>query len=166
MITINEHNINNACQLFQKMSENAMQRHFTHFSNEQPFVIGYVVAMAREFEIEEHEGFLLQTAFILWQSFKAEVPMIPMITEDMIHEVEYKRLDRLEKSDNSDTDIVEGALKLISEIRQPYLIHYVNSETIAIKDSLFRNNFQELITTVLEVIIDCFDNAIHEERNA
>ncbi len=165
MIVVSDESIDAAFEIFNQTSEEELQQLFERFSNEQPLILGYIFAMSAELDVENYKDVLLQISLIIWQSFLLEAKSIPEITSDIIYGIEAKKMDRLDGLLEAEDENSISQENILAQAPQPNLLEFISGQIDDVEEEEDIDDATQLMLfTILEVIIECFDEVINRRN--
>ena len=165
MIVVSDESIDAAFEIFNQTSEEELQQLFERFSNEQPLILGYIFAMSAELDVENYKDVLLQISLIIWQSFLLEAKSIPEITSDIIYGIEAKKMDRLDGLLETEDENSISQENILALAPQPNLLEFISGQIDDVEEEEEIDDATQLMLfTILEVIIECFDEVINRRN--
>lgn len=169
MIIVSEDSITKAIDTLNALEDNAeaFQKLMEQFGEEQPAVFSYIIAMEEEFKDEDNLHQVLYDATLLWQAFKNETTIFPVVNDAKLVEIQEHHLGKYENLENSpDSKLNSFAEESMKTINQPDLFRlivediYGHEEEGQEEDEDYIHD-SGLSYIMLQIILDCFDNAVN-----
>jgi len=130
------------------------------FAKEQPFVLGYLMAVDEDLLNEDERELLFYLGTVVWRMMSQGNKPLSKVTEEMIFAAEdnnFKMLQYLEGE--TEADFYETTEKMIKNYNQPEVLRYV-VEALMEEDEEgveIREDNLGMMMIYLKTVIDCFD---------
>ncbi len=160
MNTISSEIVERTWQEMATMSPINYPKLINQFAKEQPFVLGYLMAVDNELLNEDERELLFYLGTVVWRMMSQGEKPLPKVTEDMIFAAEddnFKMLQLLEGEDEA--GVYDTTAKMISSYNQPEVLRYV-VEALMEEDEEgvdIREANVGMMMIYLKTVIDCFD---------
>ncbi|MBN1351740.1 hypothetical protein JXJ21_20160 [candidate division KSB1 bacterium] len=132
------------------------------FSESQPMILAYLMAMSDSLLNESESELLLYLGTTVWQMMEAGAHNIELVTETTLEEIEDKNMKMLEYLEGeSEDDFIQTVEKIIEGYNQKEVLRYVVEALFESDEDdgqgEIRDEMIGQIFIFLKVIIDCLD---------
>ncbi|BDD06467.1 hypothetical protein [Aureibacter tunicatorum] len=164
MVVIEQKEILDIQASFQSSDLTAVEEMMSKFSEEQPFVLGYVfVVSENKAEELKQMGVFINT--LIWNAFKSKVGEFPLITEEdllesaMACEKEAKELNE-KRQGMTEEQLRAQAVELLESRRQKHLYDFVYS---FIENEMRQDDYEGMgtLSSMGQIVIEAFDKKIN-----
>ena len=165
MKKIAEETIKNSLEKLNKMPAEESEKLMKAFSEEQPFILGYVFLMNEKLSSDQQLEMLLYLQIAIWMSFKEVFGEVPEISEEVLIEVAEKHLKEVEaigKIDSENEDKIAELSKIqFSTKNQQLLLTFIST---FIYTEMFQNDdlrAQGTCLSVSQIAVNAYDKVLN-----
>ena len=165
MKTITEEIIKKSLEELNNMPVEESEILMKAFSEEQPFVLGYVFLMNEKLSNDEQLEMLLFLQIAIWKSFREVFGEVPSISEEVLIEVAENHLKEIEEigkiEGNQDEKILELSRLQLSDKNQQTLLTFISS---FIYTEMFQNDdlkAQGTCLSVSQIAVNAYDKVLN-----
>ena len=129
-------------------------------TQEQPLILAYLMAMGDELFNPDEQELLLFLGIVIWQLMQQGDTLLPVVTENMIDEIEesnFKMLEYLEGEPEGDFN--ETVSSMLENYNQKEILTHVLEAIMEEPEegSEISEEHQGMMMIYLKTVIDCFD---------
>lgn len=162
---ISEQEIGMAERFFETMDADSSRAFFEKFSDLQPFIFIYVMAMSENLKSEEAKYDTLFLTGVAFKAFESHYDRLKQISEKEIDDTEQKIIARYQSlGEKGENELLEGAQALMNATSQPHVLAYIGS-AIATADEEYSEEDQGLAFNILQTVVECFHNSGNENSS-
>ena len=157
---ITEQEIDIAERFFETLDADASRLFFEKFSELQPNIFVYVMAMSENLNAEEAQYDSLYLTGVIFKAFETKYKTIKQISEQVVDETE-QEIIALYQSLATETinDFETGAKNVLTESAQPVLLGYVGGALTNATEE-YNEEDQGLAFNILQTVIESFNKII------
>ena len=134
METVSKELVNEVHEDLYSKSEDELVSLVNKMSDEQPFILTYLMAVSEQLEVEEEQEIFFFTGMAVWQMMTRVDPKLPVVSDKVLDEVGKKNESMLEYLEGeSGSGFISAAENFLQGYNQPHLLYYVE-ETIFEED--------------------------------
>ncbi len=128
-------------------------------SQEQPFVMAYLMAVDHELLDQDERELLFYVGTVIWQIMSEGAKPLPQVTEKRLDEAEAANVGMLESLVGApDADLTQAAEKLLVDYNQPAVLEYAMEALMeAAEDQEVRQDNLGIMLIDCKTVIDAFD---------
>lgn len=160
MNTISSEIVERTWQEMATMSPVNYPKLINQFAKEQPFVLGYLMAVDNELFNEDERELLFYLGTVVWRIMSQGEKPLPKVTEEMIFAAEDNNFNTLQLLESKDeASVYDTTAEMISSYNQPEVLRYV-VEALMEEDEEgvdIREDNVGMMMIYLKTVIDCFD---------
>lgn len=157
---ITEHEIGIAERFFETLDAETSRVFFENFSEIQPNLFVYVMAMSENLHSEEAQYDSLYLTGVIFKAFEIKYVNVKQISEEEVDQTEQEIISLYGTLANQNqNEYEEGVRTVLSESAQPLLLSYVgNALASAIEE--YNEEDQGLAFNILQTVIESFNKSI------
>ena len=131
MEIITEHEIDLAERFFETLDADTSRIFFENFSENQPNLFVYVMAMSENLQSEEAQYDCLYLTGVIYKAFESRFNQIRQISEEEVDETEQEIIALYTSlADIDENDLESDAKTVLTESKQPFLLAYIAVQTL------------------------------------
>lgn len=152
--------INEAEQFFETLDADTSRIFFEEFSESQPNLFVYVMAMSENLQSEEAQYDSLYLTGVVYKAFINKYKEITQLSEHDVDETEQEIIALYQSLADAEENKEEALSRnVITESPQPFLLAYIGN-AISEADVEYNEEDQGLAFNILQTVIESFNKAI------
>ncbi|MCB0290289.1 MAG: hypothetical protein KDH97_08530 [Calditrichaeota bacterium] len=162
MKPISEHIVDSAWQEMAGLEIDEIRAMVDKMSEEQPYVLVYLMAAGEEGFSDEEREILLYIGMVVWRIMSQGNAPLPQVDEQMLDTAEAANFEMLEALDReSPGDFIAVAENMLNQYNQLEVLKYIVEAIMEEGDDEEAIDIEEdnkgWMLIVLKTIVDCFD---------
>lgn len=166
MKIVQERSLLQAVERMDHLDEQKAHALMEEFTEKQPQVLGYVMALEEEFSDTGDFQALLHLVVTIWLSFQFEFGSMPRVQQDHIVAKEQTSVaEMMDMSGMNEDQLIQTAIDMFSNVVQPILIQFVSDELVILEEEgelSDGENAASQMFPILKLVVELFDDAINK----
>lgn len=160
---ITEQEIDIAERFFETLDADASRQFFESFSEHQPNIFVYVMAMSENLKAEEAQYDSLYLTGLIFKAFETKYKTLRQISEEEVDQTEQEIIALYQSlATENENEFEEGAKNVLTESAQPLLLSYIGGAlSNAIEE--YNEEDQGLAFNILQTVIESFNKSVQDK---
>jgi hypothetical protein len=160
---ITEHDIDLAERFFESLDADTSRIFFENFSESQPNLFVYVMAMSENLQSEEAQYDSLYLTGVIYKAFETRYALIRQISEHEVDETEQEIIALYETLSDDELNSSESDLRtVLTESTQPFLLAFIGN-AISSAEEEYSEEDQGLAFNILQTVIESFNKSVQNK---